>query len=280
VRGFWREVRHRQEPGRSTFPRAEDRCSGYEDRKPFGVLRLLQGRGRGGHGDPAKQGHGPHRPLGLRQEHFFAVPQPDARGHPRGLRRGVRQAWRPGHLHQRHGPGHYKTADWDGLPEAEPLLQVHLRERRLGCPDQRLQGRHGRAGGTVLETRGPVGRGQGQAEEERFRPVWRTAAAAGYRPDTRCRAGGYPDGRASECAGPGLDPEDRGHHGRTQGALYGGDRDAQHAAGGAHLGLHGLLLHRAHGRPGPALGVRRDDEDVLCPGPQGDGGLRHWSLRV
>jgi phosphate transport system ATP-binding protein len=50
----------------------------------------------------------------------------------------------------------------------EPLLQVHLRERRLGGQDQRLQGRHGRAGGAVLEARGPVGRGEGQAEKSGF----------------------------------------------------------------------------------------------------------------
>src|SRR3712207_7090300 len=42
---------------------------------------------------------------------------------------------------------------------------------------------------------------------------------------------------ASERSGPGLDPEDRGHHGRAEGALHGGDRDAQHATGGAHLRL-------------------------------------------
>ncbi len=36
-----------------------------------------------------------------------------------------------------------------GLPEAEPVPQVDLRQHRLRSPGRRLQGQHGRAGGAV-----------------------------------------------------------------------------------------------------------------------------------
>ena len=55
---------------------------------------------------------------------------------------------------------------------------------------------------------------------------------------------------------PDLDGEDRGAHHRAQGGLHDRDRHAQHAAGGARVGLHWLHV------PGRAGRIRRDGHDL------------------
>ena len=207
-----REVRQRDDGA----PPGEGSHSGYEDRGPLGVLRLLQGRHGREHGHPGQQGHGAHRAFGLRQEHLYTLPEPDARGDPRRARRGTRDAGRPGHLRQDLGPGEHPAPRRYGLPETQPVLQVHLRERGVGGQDQRLQRRHGRAGGALPQARRPLGRGQGPPQRERARPLRRPAAAAVHRQDARRGARGDPDGRAGERPRPRLDPEDRRHHGPAQ----------------------------------------------------------------
>ena len=58
--------------------------------------------------------------------------------------------------------------------------------------------------------RGPLGRGQGQAQPDRPRPLRRPAAAALHRAHHRGRARGDPDGRALLGARPDRDRPDRG----------------------------------------------------------------------
>ena len=62
----------------------------------------------------------------------------------------------------------------------------------------------------ALAARGPVGRGEGQAQAERPVALGRAAAAAVHRPRHRDRAGGAADGRAVLGARPDRDPADRG----------------------------------------------------------------------
>ncbi len=92
-------------------------------------------------------------------------------------RRPVRPGRRPGR-----GPAAHRH----GVPEAQPVPEVHLRQRRLRAQDRRVQGEHGRAGRAVAAQGGAVGRGQGQAARSR---AW------------RCRAGS-----SSGCASPGPSP--------------------------------------------------------------------------
>ena len=93
-----------------------------------------------------------------------------------------------------------------GVPAAQPVLDEHLRQRRLRPAAQPLQGQHGRAGRAGAAPRRAVGRGQGQAQEERPVAVRRPAAAAVHRPRHRHRAHGAADGRAVLGARPDRDP--------------------------------------------------------------------------
>ena len=133
-------------------------------------------------------------------------------------------------LRRRHRPRRPAAADRHGLSEAEPVPQEHLQQRRLGCADQRLSRRHGRAGRAVAPPRGPVGRGEDQAEPLRAGALRRPAATALHRPDARRRARGHPDGRALLGARPDLDRPRRRPDGRPQGRLHDRHRHPQHAA--------------------------------------------------
>ena len=101
-----------------------------------------------------------------------------------------------------------------------------------------------RPGRDRLGARRSLGRGQGQIE--RLRPVafGRPAAAPLHRPHRRDPAGSYFVRRTLLGARPDLDGEDRGNDRRIEGKLYDRDRHAQHAAGGARLGIYGLHVSR------------------------------------
>ncbi len=75
--------------------------------------------------------HGDDRPLGLRQEHVHPLPEPDERSRAgrQGRRQGPLPRSRP--LRLRRGPGRGPPADRDGVPAAEPVPEVDLRQRRL-----------------------------------------------------------------------------------------------------------------------------------------------------
>ena len=83
-----------------------------------------------------------------------------------------------------------------GVPEAQPVPQVDLRQHRLRAQGRRLQGQHGRARRAEPPPRGDLGRGQGQAQAARHRAVGRPAAAPVHRPRDRRPAGRDPHGRA------------------------------------------------------------------------------------
>ena len=81
-------------------------------------------------------------PSGLRQEHVHPLPEPDERPRPR--RQGRRQdpLPRPGHLRQRRRPDRGAPADRHGLPAAESVPEVDLRQRRVRAEGARHEGRH------------------------------------------------------------------------------------------------------------------------------------------
>ena len=83
-------------------------------------------------------------------------------------------------------PGRGPPADRDGVPEAEPVPEVDLRQRRLRAADQRLQGQHGRA----RRAAACAGRRSGTRS--------RTSSSS---PGWRCRAAS-----SSACASPGRSP--------------------------------------------------------------------------
>ncbi len=138
-----------------------------------------------------------------------------------------------------------RKRDRDGVPEAEPVPEVDLRQHRLRPADPRHGRRHGRDRREGAAALGALGRGQGPARRERLRDVRRPAAAALHRPLHRHRARRDPDGRALLGPRPDLDGQDRGSDDGAEGAVLDRDRHPQHAAGGARLRPHGLPDGRA-----------------------------------
>ena len=86
--------------------------------------------------------HRVHRPVGLRQDHGAALPQPHARPHARArrstgtVRVPRRGPLRPEGRRRRGAPPHRH-----GVPEAEPVPEVDLRQRRVRPAHQRRQAR-------------------------------------------------------------------------------------------------------------------------------------------
>ena len=115
-------------------------------------------------------------------------------------------------------PGRGSQADRDGVPEAEPVPEVDLRQHRLRPPDPRDGRRHGRDRREGAARRGALGRGQGPPRHQRVRDVRRPAAAPLHRPLPRRRARRDPDGRALLGARPDLDRQDRGPDDGAEGA--------------------------------------------------------------
>src|SRR5438105_4737970 len=67
----------------------------------------------------------------MRQVDVPALSQPHERHHPRGARHRLDPAGRTGHSRRAPGRGAAARAHRHGVPEAEPVSQVHLRERGL-----------------------------------------------------------------------------------------------------------------------------------------------------
>ena len=177
-------------------------------------------------------GHGDDRAVRLREEHLHPLPEPDER--PRPGREGRRAGALPrrGHLRRGRRPGRGAPADRDGLPAAEPVPEVDLRQRRLRAEEARPpRATWTSASSEALRRCRALGRGQGPAEAERARALRRTAAAPLHRPRARRRARGDPARRAGLGARPDLDRRDRGPDARAQARLHARDRHPQHAAG-------------------------------------------------
>ncbi|CAG9192655.1 hypothetical protein BVI1335_1140028 [Burkholderia vietnamiensis] len=223
-----------------------------------------------------REGHGVHRPVGLRQVDAAAHLQQDVRALSGAARRrrdpdGRRE---PADHQARHFAA--ACAHRHGVPEADAVPDVDLRQHRVRREDVREahalgDGRPRRMGADQSRA---VERSQGQAEPERLRAVRRPAAAAVHRARHRDPSGSAAARRAVLRARPDLDGPHRGADRRAQERLHGRDRHAQHAAGRTLLGL-----HRVH-VPGRADRIRRDREDLHQAGTQGNGRLHHRPFRL
>ena len=79
--------------------------------------------------------------------------------------------------------------------KANPFPKSIYDNVAFGPRDQRHQGRHGRDRRVLAAPRGPLGRGQGQAQAVGSGPLRRTAATPLYRPGHRHLTGRDPHGR-------------------------------------------------------------------------------------
>ena len=132
-----------------------------------------------------------------------------------------------------------------GLPEAEPVPQVHLRQRRLRPAHQRhrQQGRARRDRRAVAAQRRAVGRGQGPAEAS---PASACPAASSSGCASPARIAVEPDVVLMDEPCSALDPIATGSHrgpdARAQVAVHDRHRHAQHAAGDPGQRPHRVLL--------------------------------------
>ena len=219
---------------------------GVRGEGPGRVLRRLPGRARRAARHREARDHGLHRPVRLRQDHAAPLLQPHERPHRVGPRRGHdpvprRRPVRPGRL-----GGGGPPADRDGLPEAQPVPEVRLRQRGLRAPPARGQEAPGAGRDRRAVPAGccALGRGPFQAQELGTRDVRWAAAAAVHRPGHRRGARGDPHGRALLGARPDRHRPHRGPDAGDQGAVHDRHRDPQHAAGGPGQRPHRLLHHR------------------------------------
>ncbi|KAF1854665.1 hypothetical protein Lal_00007137, partial [Lupinus albus] len=111
------------EPGRG------NRCP--RSARPEPVLRREAGAVRRADEHPETARDRLHRPVRLRQVHAAALLQPHERPGGRLPRRGRDPPRRQQHLPQGRGSGRAAPPRRHGVPEAQPLPQEHLRERRL-----------------------------------------------------------------------------------------------------------------------------------------------------
>ena len=88
-------------------------------------------------GDLQERRHGDHRPVGLRQEHVPPLPEPDERPRARASARRARSATTARTSTAAASTRSRCGADRHGLPAAEPVPEVDLRQRRLGPADAR-----------------------------------------------------------------------------------------------------------------------------------------------
>ena len=210
----------------------------------------LPRRPRGDAEDPQEPDHRLHRPVGLRQDHGAAQPEPDARRDPGGA---GRRAGCATHGVDLYGPEVSATEVRRRIgmvfqkPNPFPKSiydNVAFGPRANGVDQQERAGRHRRE---VAAGRGAVGRGQGPAAGVGAGPVGRPAAAAVHRPHHRRRARGGADGRAVQRARSHRHRAHRGADARAEEPVHHRHRHPQHAAGRPGQRSHRLLHHR--GRP-------------------------------
>ena len=235
-------------PGRANG-RSQDRV----DRPEF-LLRAHAGAaGHLGQAD-AERRDGVHRPVGLRQEHVPAHAQPDERHHPRRARRGPGAHRRRRHLRQGVDVVQLRRRVGMVFQKSNPFPKSIFENVAYGLRINRMAELGvgaGRPGRGEPEAGGALGRSQGPAARLGAGALGRPAAAAVHRPGAG-RAARHPaDGRAGVGARPDRDAAHRGAGLRPEEGLHDRDRHAQHAAGGARLRLHRLLLARTAGRVRP-----------------------------
>jgi hypothetical protein len=157
----------------------------------------------------------------------------------------------------------------DGVPEAEPVPQVDLRQHRLRPEDRRFKGDMDELVEESLRRAALWDEVKDKLKESGPRALGRAAAAPVHRPGDRDPSRRDPDGRAVLGAGPDRHAADRGPDAGAALRLHDRDRHAQHAAGRAGLGPNGVLHGRgARGRRSPDRHDRRvrpDRDDLHEP---------------
>ena len=151
---------------------------------------------------------------------------------------------RSGPLRAERRPGRGAPPHRHGVPEAEPVPEVDLRQRRVRPAHQRPSARASTTSWSTRSTAPRCGTRSRTSSSSRVRALGWPAAAAVHRALPRGRARRDPDGRAVLGARPDRDRAHRGPDGRAEARVHDRHRDPQHAAGRARVRHDGVL----HGR--------------------------------
>ena len=200
-------VRGRNRSGRSAVRASRAAESGGRRRLSHGRrLHVHQPRDAGAAGrrllrrqprDPEGQsrhrpqrGHRADRSVGLRQVDVHSLPEPHERHDRVGSHHGRHHARRREHLRAAHGRRDAARARRHGVPEAESVPEVRLRQRRVRAAHPRARARSRRARRDRAEeprARGALDRGQGSARGAGHR-VYRAASSSGSASRARSRS--------------------------------------------------------------------------------------------
>ena len=154
-----------------------------EGREGLRLLRREAGALRRRSRRPREPGDGADRSVRLRQVDLPALPQPHERHHRRSPRHRQDHARRRRHLRQEHRRGRAARPRRHGVPEAEPVPEVDLRERRLRAAHPRACQEQGRA-----------------RPDRRIEPAEGGAVERGQGPPAASRAPAFPAASSSACA--------------------------------------------------------------------------------
>ena len=199
----------------------------------------------------------------MRQVHAAAHVQPDERSRRRSPAHRVRAVRRRGHPLPRRRPHRSASPGGHGLPEAERVPEVRIRQRRVRPHPARDPARTRRHRRGVAHPCWAVGRGEGRPGPQRGRPVRWPAAAAGDRPVPRRRTRGDPHGRAHGIPRPGGLVGDRGPDHGPRRRLHDRPGHSRPRAGRTRVRSDGVLRRAPARRRGPARRARRVRADRL-----------------
>ena len=217
-------------------PASSRACHRPRAHAPERDQRLLRRRARRARGvalDPPGRGARADRPLGMRQDDAAADAQPPHRADAERAPQRHDHARRRRHRRARgHEAAHARL---DGLPAAQPVPDVDLRQRRLrparAVPPAPAPARARAAGQAGAPARRPLRGGPRRARPPRAAPLRRPAAAAVHRARDRDRPRDPAHGRTVLGARPALDRGDRGPDPPAAQRARDRDRHPQPAAG-------------------------------------------------
>ena len=229
-----------------------------QDGRPRALRLVLRRPGAEGHphGRRRPAGDRDHRPVRLRQVHLPPLPEPDARARSRRPGRGRvmldgEDIYAAGVDPVACGGG------WAWSSRAEPLPTMSIFDNVVA--GLRLNGaasrtRTGRAGRARLRQAAPLGRGQGPARRSAAWPCPAASSSVCASPAPwPCEPEVLLMDEPCSALDPIATPRIEELIDELKSDVHDRHRDAQHAAGRARLGLHGVLL------PGAARGVRPTD---------------------
>ena len=271
-------------PGTST---ARSSSASAAARSHYGSAPRAEGRR---HGHLPQPRDGLHRPVRLRQETFLRCFNrmndliPTARRSSGDVHYHGEDLYGPGRR-----PGRGAQAHRHGVPEAEPVPEVDLREHRVRPARARHEGQTWTSASSAPAARRALGRGQGPAEG-----AARCRLSGGQQQRlciARCagdRSRGAADGRAVLGARSDRHREDRGADGRAEEGVHDRHRHPQHAAGRPRRRHDRLLLasrsaRRAAGRACSWSTTRRRacsrTPPTRAPRPTSQGGSDEAGIR-